>query len=184
MTPQQINQNENLAFLNWRRDIASIEENNVTLAITPFEKNLEVWKQLWRVIEKSDLLLQIVDARNPYFFYSEDLEKYIQETSGDKQFILCINKSDYLSQELINHWNDYFNQKGVQHIFFSAKIEQNKLDAEDEDDYDDYDDEDLRAEESKQFEPMLEELKQEIEEEKRVEKPKEINADELFFNSN
>jgi large subunit GTPase 1 len=32
-------------------------ENNVKMAITPFEKNIEVWKQLWRVIEKSDILL-------------------------------------------------------------------------------------------------------------------------------
>ena len=79
MESLEINQNENMAFLNWRRDIASIEENNVKLAITPFEKNLEVWKQLWRVNEKSDLLLQIVDARNPYFYYSADLEQYISE---------------------------------------------------------------------------------------------------------
>jgi large subunit GTPase 1 len=57
MSAQEIYMNENLAFLNWRRDIASIEENHVKLAITPFEKNIEVWKQLWRVIEKSDLLL-------------------------------------------------------------------------------------------------------------------------------
>jgi len=34
-----------------------VEENNVKLAITPFEKNIEVWRQLWRVIEKSDFLL-------------------------------------------------------------------------------------------------------------------------------
>jgi len=74
-----------------------MEENNVKLAITPFEKNIEVWRQLWRVIEKSDLLLQIVDARNPYFFYSKDLEKYIKEVDENKEFIVCINKADYLS---------------------------------------------------------------------------------------
>ena len=81
-----------------------------------------MWKQLWRVIEKSDLLLQIVDARNPYFFYSADLEKYINEVgeSGDKQFILLINKADYLSEELIAHWSKYFTEKGIDHIFFSA----------------------------------------------------------------
>ena len=50
---------ENLAFLEWRRDVAQIEEGSVNLAITPFEKNVQVWKQLWRVIEKSDLLLQV-----------------------------------------------------------------------------------------------------------------------------
>ena len=79
MDAHEIQQNENMAFLEWRRDLALVEENNVKLAITPFEKNIEVWKQLWRVIEKSHILLQIVDARNPYFFYSEDLEKYIRE---------------------------------------------------------------------------------------------------------
>jgi ribosome biogenesis GTPase A len=54
--------------------------------------------------------LQIVDARNPYFFYSADLEKYIEEVNknGDKQFLLMINKSDFLSPELIAHWNEYF----------------------------------------------------------------------------
>ena len=56
MSSSEINQNENIAFLEWRRDIATIEESNVKLAITPFEKNIEVWKQLWRVIEKCDLL--------------------------------------------------------------------------------------------------------------------------------
>ena len=83
----------------------AVEENNVKLAITPFEKNIEVWRQLWRVIEKSDFLLQIVDARNPYFFFSEDLEQYIKEIEGDKKFILCINKADFLNEELIQHWN-------------------------------------------------------------------------------
>ena len=97
MEAQEIQHNENMAFLEWRRDLALVEENNVKLAITPFEKNIEVWRQLWRVIEKSDILLQIVDARNPYFFYSEDLEKYIRECKGNKEFILIINKADYLT---------------------------------------------------------------------------------------
>ena len=57
MSGKTVSHNENVAFLEWRRDIARQEEGNVNLAITPFEKNVEVWKQLWRVIEKADLLL-------------------------------------------------------------------------------------------------------------------------------
>lgn len=133
MTREEIQTNENTAFLNWRRDLAQVEENNVNLAITPFEKNIEVWKQLWRVIEKSDVLLQIVDARNPYFYFSEDLEKYIKEVSGDKKFVLCINKADFLSDELIKHWSNYFKDKGVNHVFISALNEQAKLDSQEED---------------------------------------------------
>jgi ribosome biogenesis GTPase A len=45
-----------------------LEESEARMSVTPFEKNLEVWKQLWRVVERSDLLIQIVDARNPLLY--------------------------------------------------------------------------------------------------------------------
>ena len=151
MTAHEIETNENTAFLEWRRDIASIEQNNINLAITPFEKNIDIWRQLWRVIERSDLLLQIVDGRNPYFFYSADLEKYINEVGkGDKHFILLVNKADYLSEELIEHWNKYFLEKGIDHIFFSALKEQQVLDEQtaDEEMHQVIDEEEEKKEES------------------------------------
>ena len=195
MTAHEIQTQENVAFLEWRRELASIEENNVKLAITPFEKNLEVWKQLWRVIEKSDLLLQIVDARNPYFFFSEDLEKYIREVDPKKQFILCINKADYLSPELIEHWNKYFMEKGVKHIFISALNEQEKIDHEtDSDEEEDEDEFGVEEEEDKEFEPMFDDLKkkidienelkeegkEQIKEEVEVKKEPKINSTTIF----
>jgi large subunit GTPase 1 len=45
-----------------------MEAANGDRKATPFEKNLEVWRQLWRVVEKSDILIQIVDARNPTLY--------------------------------------------------------------------------------------------------------------------
>ena len=80
------------------------------------------------------MLLQIVDARNPYFFYSADLEKYIGEVgAGKKQFVLLVNKADFLSDELLEHWNGYFKEKGIEHIFFSALAEQAKIDGQEHD---------------------------------------------------
>lgn len=76
------------------------------------------------------MLCQIVDARNPYFFYSHDLEKYISEVDEDKEFCLLINKADYLSEELRKHWSLYFKERKVNHIFFSALLEQDKIDNE------------------------------------------------------
>jgi large subunit GTPase 1 len=78
--------------------------------------------------------MQIVDARNPDFFYASDLEKYITDVGeGKKEFMLLINKSDFLSEGLIKHWNDYFNERGVKHLFFSALKEQNTIDNVDQD---------------------------------------------------
>ena len=48
--------------------LCRLEDSEKSLTVTPFEKNIEVWKQLWRVVERSDLLIQIVDARNPLLF--------------------------------------------------------------------------------------------------------------------
>lgn len=62
MTAEQLHLKEQEAFLEWRRGLAALEQNN-KLILTPFEKNLEVWRQLWRTVERSDVVLQIVDAR-------------------------------------------------------------------------------------------------------------------------
>ncbi|KAG1047529.1 hypothetical protein G6F42_029100 [Rhizopus arrhizus] len=67
MTAEQVQRNERESFLNWRRDMATLEDEE-GLLLTPFEKNLEVWRQLWRVIERSQLIVQFVDARNPMLF--------------------------------------------------------------------------------------------------------------------
>lgn len=34
-------------------------EEDEHLVLTPFEKNLEVWRQLWRVLERSDIVVQV-----------------------------------------------------------------------------------------------------------------------------
>merc|ERR1711865_421216 len=73
---EQLDQAEKKDFLDWRRSLAALEENPM-LVLSPFEKNLEVWKQLWRVVERSHIIIQIVDARNPLFFRCPDLEKYV-----------------------------------------------------------------------------------------------------------
>ena len=44
MTKHEIDTNEKESFLKWRADIASREQNNVNLAITPFEKNVDIWR--------------------------------------------------------------------------------------------------------------------------------------------
>lgn len=47
-------------------------EDEEGLVLTPFEKNLEVWRQLWRVLERSDIVVQ---ARQPTYFTGPRLTK-------------------------------------------------------------------------------------------------------------
>ena len=59
-TKEQLDRAEKDAFLDWRRILAEKEEE-AGVVFTPFEKNIEFWRQLWRVIERSDLVVQARD---------------------------------------------------------------------------------------------------------------------------
>ncbi|KAF2866475.1 hypothetical protein BDV95DRAFT_631647 [Massariosphaeria phaeospora] len=120
-TPQELDMRERESLLLWRRGLAELQENN-DLLMTPFERNLEVWRQLWRVIERSDLVVQIVDARNPLLFRSEDLEKYVKEVDPKKNNLLLVNKADMMTLEQRQAWADYFVQAGINFKFFSAEL--------------------------------------------------------------
>ncbi|KAF8578414.1 hypothetical protein K439DRAFT_1621336 [Ramaria rubella] len=110
LTPAQLERQERDAFLDWRRSLAELAEEK-ELLLTPFERNIEVWRQLWRVLERSHLIVQIVDARNPLRFRCEDLESYVLDIEGPegesstvttkfrRKNLLLINKSDLLTKE-------------------------------------------------------------------------------------
>jgi large subunit GTPase 1 len=120
-TPEQLDRAERDSLLDWRRGLAELQENN-DLLLTPFERNLEVWRQLWRVIERSDLVVQIVDARNPLLFRSDDLERYVKDVDPRKENLLLVNKADMLTLEQRQAWADYFEEAGISYKFFSASL--------------------------------------------------------------
>ncbi len=120
-TPRQLDEQERASLLEWRRGLAELQEND-DLLMTPFERNIEVWRQLWRVIERSDLIVQIVDARNPLLFRSEDLEKYVKEVDPKKRNLLLVNKADMMTEEQRRLWAEYFHEQGINYKFFSAHL--------------------------------------------------------------
>eukprot|EP00475_Leptophrys_vorax_P030304 TRINITY_DN45296_c0_g2_i2.p2 TRINITY_DN45296_c0_g2~~TRINITY_DN45296_c0_g2_i2.p2 ORF type:complete len:637 (-),score=218.97 TRINITY_DN45296_c0_g2_i2:2109-3998(-) len=120
---EELQQHERDAFLEWRRIVAQLEEQS-KLAMTPFEKNLDVWRQLWRVVERSDVVVQIVDARNPLLFRCKDLEKYVHEVDPTKKMLLLVNKSDLLSSRMRERWAEYFKSQGITFAFCSAMEDQ------------------------------------------------------------
>jgi len=120
-TPQELDDRERASLLEWRRGLADLQESN-DLLLTPFERNIEVWRQLWRVIERSHLVVQIVDARNPLMFRSEDLEKYVKESDANKNNLLLVNKADMMTLEQRQMWADYFDKEGINFKFFSAEL--------------------------------------------------------------
>lgn len=126
MTAQEVQDTEKKAFVDWRRTLSRIEDE-CDVVMTPYEKNLEVWRQLWRVVERSDIVLELVDARNPLVYRCPDFEKYVTQTphprtpQKGKPLILLLNKADLLTESQRRAWAEYFQANGDVFFFFSAK---------------------------------------------------------------
>ncbi|XP_057856480.1 GTPase LSG1-1 [Cryptomeria japonica] len=120
MSAEELDVKERQSFLNWRRGLARLEENE-KLVITPFEKNIDIWRQLWRVLERSDLVVTVVDGRNPLFYRCPDLEEYVKEINSQKKTMLLVNKADLLPVYMRVKWAKYFHSQGILYVFWSAK---------------------------------------------------------------
>ena len=150
----------------------SIEHEKGTVA--PFEKNLEVWRQLWRVVEKSDVLVQIVDSRNPLLFRSlscslmiircPDVDKYVKEVHPMKRSMLIVNKADLIPEHVRIEWGRYFDSVNLSFVFFSAKASSSVIEKE------------LEKEEAKVEEAVSEQEETSEEEEKEERRSLSTNA--------
>ncbi|KAJ7492467.1 hypothetical protein FB451DRAFT_1218406 [Mycena latifolia] len=72
---------------------------------TYFERNLEVWRQLWRVTEISHIILVLLDSRAPLLHYPPSLAAYL----SDRRVILVLTKVDISGPARADAWTRYFN---------------------------------------------------------------------------
>ncbi|CAK9804377.1 Guanine nucleotide-binding protein-like 1 [Anthophora plagiata] len=101
ISKEQLDLREQRYFTEYLKDIAKLS------TISYFELNLETWRQLWRVLEMSDVLLIIVDIRFPVLMFPPYLYKHITEELK-KEMILVLNKVDLAPPALVVAWKEYF----------------------------------------------------------------------------
>lgn len=107
LSKEKLEQQENKYF---REYLKHIEENYDLKDLSYFELNLETWRQLWRVLEMSDIILFIVDIRFPAVMFPPSLYTYVTKDLG-KDFILVLNKVDLAPAPLVSAWKHYFEEK-------------------------------------------------------------------------
>ncbi|MES1909349.1 MAG: hypothetical protein MHM6MM_002104 [Cercozoa sp. M6MM] len=114
----------------WQRKVAQALRRHHNMTLTPFERNLSVWRELWRTTERTDVIIEVADARNPLLFRAgSDLREVIAEARGPGEgAILLLNKADLLSVEARQQWFEFFKKRGIRVVFFSALLELRRLD--------------------------------------------------------
>jgi ribosome biogenesis GTPase A len=77
--------------------------------LSPFEHNLEVWRQLWRVLEKSHIIVLLADIRDPLLHIPVALQKYVTKTLR-LPMLIVLTKCDLVSDEHASKWQKFLTQ--------------------------------------------------------------------------
>ncbi|CAF3565072.1 GTPase required for pre-60S ribosomal subunit nuclear export and maturation [Fusarium graminearum] len=79
----------------------------LTMAIEPvFDKgqSKRIWNELYKVIDSSDVIIHVLDARDPIGTRCLSVEKYLKEEASHKHLIYLLNKVDLVPTSVAAAW--------------------------------------------------------------------------------
>ncbi|EXC24184.1 Guanine nucleotide-binding protein-like 3-like protein [Morus notabilis] len=69
------------------------------------------YKELVKVIEASDVILEVLDARDPLGTRCIDMEKMVLKSGPEKHLVLLLNKIDLVPREAVQKWLNYLREE-------------------------------------------------------------------------
>mmetsp|Transcript_34396 Transcript_34396/g.25471 ORF Transcript_34396/g.25471 Transcript_34396/m.25471 type:complete len:81 (+) Transcript_34396:645-887(+) len=70
-------------------------------------KSKRIWEELFKVIDSSDVLLYVLDARNPNGTRTKYLEDYVKKNCPQKHMVFILNKCDLIPTSVTQKWVKY-----------------------------------------------------------------------------
>ncbi|RZB42807.1 Guanine nucleotide-binding protein-like NSN1 isoform B [Glycine soja] len=94
-------------------DMDILKESNdfATVGKTRDSSDRAFYKDLVKVIEASDVLLEVLDARDPLGTRCVDIEKMVMKSGPDKRLVLLLNKIDLVPKEALEKWLKYLREE-------------------------------------------------------------------------
>ena len=111
-TPEDLERQEQAAFTSWLngvyhdfpRERLNFFEHNLEVlfsvhicSVFAANSQRQVWRQVWRTLERADVVVMVVDARIPLFHFSDAIYNYVRD---DLKKVRCIHDGKGLGHTL------------------------------------------------------------------------------------
>lgn len=63
-----------------------------------------IWEELYKVVDASDVLIQVLDARDPMGTRSPHIEHHLKKNHPQKHLVFILNKCDLVPTWVTKRW--------------------------------------------------------------------------------